>query len=262
MAKKILTIVLTVIVFISVAVLGVSSVCRVSEITIKSDFVSPAAQAEEQEMLERMEDAYDKESMFLVDREKCEEIVSDYPHFRITKFKKSFPNRIVVYLAEDPEVYAIPTIENNGKYYILGADGTVLGIRDSKKNRLDGEDNVFIRGLTLSGEKGGILSGDARYENVYAVCSALSESLGDIRQNVLSVYVYDEQPEICIRMREGINIYLGNIADRPKEKAKLAIDRYLEMESSKRLTGYIAVSTNREGALILADGTDDVFNRE
>lgn len=259
--KTIWVIVLTAVIFLSLATLGVTSVYRIDTVTLNASVVSEEAKAEAALLQNKLEDAYDKKSSFGVDETKAEEILAGFPHFRLTGFEKSYPNRIIVSITEDAEVYAVSAGGDN--YYILGADGMVLGIRNSYTNRLDGADNVLLKGLQVVGEKGAYLSGDECLVPLLTFCQKVSDTLSGIRRNVVSVEVIKntsvlEEARFKITMREGVMLYIGNPTKMTEEKACLAIEKYLSLSDEERLVGRIAVS-DKDGEVIVGYSEKDDF---
>ncbi|MBQ8684873.1 MAG: hypothetical protein IJ514_01725 [Clostridia bacterium] len=263
--KNVLIIILTVIVFLSAAVLGVSTVYRVSEVTVNAPVVSEEAKSEAESLQKRLEEAYARSSTFFVDQTLADEIVADFPYFRITSFTRAYPNRIVVEVTEDAEVYAASFGE--GGYYILGADGTVLGIRDDYANRTDGEPNILLFGtpsLNVVGDKGKPLSSDAVLTHLFAFCNKANEiflagKIGQtgeaprgIRGNVVSVEVLrpvEAESETMFRlsMAEGVSIYVRNPSLHTLEKAEKAVDAYSSLSDRQKLTGALLVLDGETG---------------
>ena len=258
MRRKILVVVLTALIFLSVGILGFATVYRVESVTVNASVVSEAAQEEAQALQGRLNEAYKKDGILFVDDEKAQEIIKEFPYFRITSFEKDYPNRLIISIQEDAEVYAVAQ-ENSSNYYILGADGTVLGIRETYVNRLNGEENVLLKGLTAMGEKGKLLSGDECIPSMLTLCNGLSEKLNGIRRNVVSVEVYSRSPQLIYRiaMREGVKIYVGNPKTNTEEKAKLAIDKYLSLSSEEKLTGRIMISDSTGTVVVVYSPIDD-----
>ena len=247
--RNVLIIILTVLVFLSAAVLGVSTVYRVSEVTVDVATVSTEAQAEAQALQKELDAVYEKQSIFFLEQDSADEIVSRYPYFRITGFQKSYPNRLIVSVSEDEEVYALPCENGEDGYYILGADGTVLGVREDYNNRSDatGEmKNVLITGLSVTGEKGGALSGDSALSYTLAFCGKLHELLGGIRRNIVTVEVIkggSAADTVALRLTtfEGVKLYIRNPSLLTQEKAALAVEKYFALSDSERTNGMIAV---------------------
>lgn len=261
--KKIWIFLLTGIVFLSSVVLGITSTYRIDAVTVLPAVVSEAAKSEAEALQQQLFEAYEKDSYFSVDKEKAEKIMQDFPYFRMVSFKKSHPNRIIVEVVEDEELYAVPVAGVENSYYILGVDGTVLGIRDSYSNRLDGAENLLLKGFTAVGERGKKLSGDVNLNTTLELCQEMSRLLGGIRRNAVLVEVLNftsSQADTILRfsMREGIKIYIGNISSLTKEKAAAAIEKYYSLSDDERLTGRIAVSDNN-GEIVVGYARKDEF---
>ena len=244
--KSVIVIFLTVLILLSGVALGVSSVYRVEFVCVNAPLVSIAAKDEVDDLQEKLQAAYEKQSTFSVEKTLAEEILEDFPYFRLVSFEKAYPNRIVVEVSEDEEVYATPA-GTDGSYYILNGEGTVLGIRENYLNRSDNAENLLITGVTVSGEKGAPLAGDDSLETLFSVCADVSLRLNGIRKNVTVVEVIrptslKEDTMFKFTMREGVSIYLFNPFEMKEKKTEIAIDKYLSLSSEERLRGTIVVS--------------------
>lgn len=265
--KNFLIIILTVLVFLSAAVLGVATVYRVNEVTVDAATVSEEAKAEAQAMQKELDAIYEKQSIFFVKRDFADEIVARYPYFRITGFAKAYPNRLIVSVSEDEEVYALPCENVADGYYILGADGTVLGVRENYNNRSDatGEmKNVLITGLSVTGEKGGALSGDSALSYTIDFCGKLHELLGGIRRNIIAVEVIkggSAADTVTLRLTtfEGVKLYIRNPSSLTQEKATLAVNKYFALSDSERTVGMIAVLDVNGEPSVLYSAKDKFF---
>ena len=258
--RSIITILLTILVFSAAVVLGVSSVYRVNAVTLEVSVISEVAEEEADSLQEKLLSRYQSESIFFVDERAAEEEFAAFPYFRMVSFRKQYPNRLVISASEDAEVFA--AAREDGSYYILGGDGTILGIREDSSNRSDGGANVVVTGLSASGEKGEVLGGDGCIPALLSFCRAADSVLNGLRSNVVSVEVVrptssSEDMYFCLSMREGVKIYvrnpenltaakaeralgfyLGTLPDRPEESG----DRQEWMTDAKRLGGRIIVT--------------------
>lgn len=257
MTKKVLTILLTVLLFLSAVVLGGSTVFRVDDIAVKAT-VSEESKTNLSQLQGDLKDLYEGKGIFSVKEEDVTSIVAQYPYFRMTEFEKHYPNKIIVTIEEETEVYAVERAE--GGYYILGETGMVLEIRDSSINRLDNVENVIIKGVTLSGQKGESLVGDECWASMLLLCQRMNEKLGGIRSNVLSVEVLIRTPEIfyMIEMREGVKIYVGDPSVMTEEKAKKAMDEYMALSTSQRMTGRLTVR-DMDGQVLVGYSPENEF---
>ncbi len=243
--KNVLIIVLTVLLFLSATVLGVSTVYRVNAVAVRAPVVSEAAKTEAEELQKQLTAAYDKQSIFTTDDGLAREIVARFPYFNLTGFERKYPNRLVVEVSEEAEVYALAAPQSG--YYALSANGTVLGTREDYKNRSDSANNLLITGLSASGEKGESLTGDDCISMLFAFLSDVSEHLGGIRRNILSIEVLRpastaEETVFKLATREGVNIYVRNPAVLQEQKAKKAIEEYLALSAAQKLKGMLLVS--------------------
>ena len=250
--KNVLIVILTTLIFLSGVLLGVANVYRINAVCVSAPLISDEAKAEVDELQTRLQAAYHNESIFFAEEAIAEEIVADFPYFRITEFKKSYPNRIVVEVSEDAEVYAVACGGETDGYYILNAEGTVLGIREDYKNRVDSNDNLLITGITATGEKGKPLAGDDILSVLFSTCGEMSNALSGIRRNVMGIEVFRptsdaSETTLIFSMREGVKLYIFNPAAQTAEKARKAIDEYLGLSSEKRLTGMVVVSDGVNG---------------
>ncbi len=252
--KTVWTIILTALVFLSGAILGVANVYRVDEVCVEASLVSEAARLEVDDLQARLQTLYEDESAFTAKRESAEEALQDFPYFRMTKFEKAYPNRIVVSIAEDEEVYAVATDTENGSYYILNGEGTVLGVREGYQNRADGYDNLRINGLTATGKKGESLLGDDVVNVLFPLCQEASARLNGIRRNIYEIEVFrpasDEAETVFIfKTVEGVKLYLSNPASLGKEKVEIALNAYTGLSPEQKLTGMLVISDGVEGIL-------------
>ncbi len=254
MRKKGLTILLTALVFLSAVALGFSSVFRIDTVALELTSVSAQTAGQAQEIQEKLKNAYDREGSFGVSREKAEEIVKGYPHLRITAFTVSYPDKLVIKLAEEGEVYSY--LLADGRYAIMSKDGIVLDIRENAESRLDGGNTVEwkCKGTAVTANKGEALTGDTQISTLLALCTAIGNELGGIRRNVLRAEVVQETLGLTvydIEMREGVRLRFYNPALLTEEKAKKAVVAYLSLSDAQRMTSYIQI-TEKDG-VVFAD---------
>ncbi len=256
MKKKLLTIVLTTLLLLSMGALGLSTVFRVEQVTLIAR-LTPQAEVTAEGLQAELEKAYDKDSIFSVSDKKAEKVISNYSYLRVIGFKKSYPNALTVTVVEDTETYAV---ESEGGYYVLNAEGIVVAHRAEANNREDGAPNLLVKGLTVTGKVGGNLSGDSAWGAMLALCQGVDDALGGIRRNVILAEVYRRTPQCFYRltMAEGVKIYIEEPELLTDKKATLAIEKYLSLSGEARLTGRIAVRTV-EGQVIAEYKSVDEF---
>lgn len=246
--KTWLTILLSAVLFLSATVLGITSVFRVSDLTLELSTLSAEAEQEAEDLQKLLEKHYRSGSIFSAKNKRAKADFEKYPHFRMVSFQKKYPNRIAIKAIEDPEVYAVE--KGDGTYYILGAEGTLLSTRQTPKNRSDGNDNVIVSGLHLLGDRGEVLSGKY-FDSTLAFCSGIDECFSGIRQNVLSVDVSSTAPSgvelreedviLTLRMHEGLSVRVYHPAYRPKEKAQAFCAFFAALEPLKKMSGTVHI---------------------
>ena len=245
MRKKLWTILLTMFVFLSGTALGLSTVYRVQDVTVNVSYVTDEAREEGETLQKLLQYAYKGNLTFFAKREIADEVMKEYPYFRITGFEKAYPKRLVIDVTENAEVYAIENASGE-EYYVLSADGVVLDVRDTHINPLNGEVNVKLKGLNVHLEKGAVPTGDDCFAAMLALCQQFSENLNGIRSNVDSVEVIRRSPEVvlAITMREGVKIYISTPNALTKEKTEAAIASYFNLTAEQKTTGRILLFEN------------------
>ena len=243
MAKKVIVIILSVLLFISATCLGVATVFRVKGVAVEASMVSKVAEDEAREIKTRLEEAYMREGILFIDDTAAKEIVEKYPYFRITAFEKAYPDKLVVKIAEDAEVYAVQSGDES--YYLLNAKGEILGKRKDYANRFDQEPNLRIKGVEVSTQDGKTLTGDDCYAAILTLLKKADELLGGVRRNATEAEVLRRSPETIIRiqMREGVELCIVNPQEQAEKKAEMAINKYLSLTDSQRLGGCVIVSS-------------------
>lgn len=241
--KTLVTVLLTVILFISACVLTVATVYRVSAVTLEISVVSEEAKGEAEELEKAIAAKYKKESIFSVTKRAAKKEFERYPHLRMTGFENSYPNRLIVKGIEDPEVYAV---EKENGYYILGGDGAVLCERETPLNRSDGKNNVVLKGVTVSCGKGEIPT-DSDFTTAFALCKALDERLDGIRANILTATLEKptSKPEDAILRlfsKEGVEMVVYHPLQNATLKADALAEYYKNMNTVDRLSGTVFVS--------------------
>ena len=247
--KKIIVIILTVVIFLSACVLGISTVYRVKDVAVNVTTVSEAAKNEAEQLKNRLKEEYEKQSTFFVDTETAEEVLKEFPYFRLTEIEKVFPNRLIFHLTEDEEVYAVATEDG---YYILNGEGTILSVRQDYNNRGElsaNAKNVLITGVTPAGEKGTVVSGDESFSYLLPFCTHVSTLLNGIRRNVISIEVIkggssSSTVTLSLMMAEGVKIYIKTPSENTVEKANKAMETYFLLSDENRTRGMIAVYEN------------------
>lgn len=243
--RSIITILLTILVFSAAVVLGVSSVYRVNAVTLEVSVISEVAEEEADSLQKKLLSRYQSESIFFVSKRAAEEEFAAFPYFRMVSFRKQYPNRLVIEATEDAEMFAVE--KGDGNYYILGPDGTILGVRGDTANRSDGAENILVTGLSATGNRGEILTGDECIRPLIDFCAEADSRLNGLRSNLVSVEVMKPTSSsadisFCLVLREGVKAYVRNPLNLTQEKAKAFADFYLSLDTDERLGGRIEVT--------------------
>lgn len=239
--KTIVTIVLSVLMFLAAGALGVANVFRVDYVTVEASMASEVAEEEAEALQKKLTEAYKGENLLFVSRGIADGVFAEFPYFRITGIRKDFPNRLVIEAAEDAEVYAVAS--DKGGHAVLSGNGTVLGIREDTKNRVDGGENVLLYGVTATGAQGEF-AGDGALRYMISLCKTVDEVLGGIRSNVVSVTKEGSGnvERFILQMREGVKIYVIKPSALTEEKARKLTEAYLSLGVAQRLSGCIVAT--------------------
>ncbi len=266
--KKWLIILLTVLVFLSGTVLGVSSVYRIDDVLVEAKTISQEAEREAVVLQKRLAEAYEKKFTPFAKEQEAYAIVEEFPYFIITSIERAYPDRLIVHVKEDEEVYALSCNDESGNYYILNREGVVLGIRDNYSNRSDetgASKNVLLKGLSVTGEKGEKISGDESLSYLLSFCAKADERLQGIRRNIVTVEkiqkgVSADTVTLKLTTLEGVVIYVNTPSERAEEKAVAAVDCYLSLADGQRTRGMIAVA-EVNGEIKAVHSDKDVFDK-
>ena len=261
MNKKLVVLILSAIVFLSCAVLGISTVYRVESVTVEASLVSEEAKGKTASLQKELETLYERESIFFTDAKKADALLQSYPYFRVTGFEKIYPNRILFKIIENAEVYAVLNATGDG-YYILGEDGSMLDEREHTVNSLTGAENVLLDNVRVTCQNGQIPKGEEHFLPMLDLARFLSQELGGIRSNVVKIEVFVEAPETIYRvtMREGVKLYFGNPSEQVEKKVKLAVNEYMALTYEEKLTGRIVISERGE-EIFASYASKDEFDR-
>lgn len=256
--KKWLVIALTALMFLSAAFIGVANVYRIDYVTLDAKMFSEAAGVEAEEIQRALTEAYKGESILFANEKIANEVIANYPYFRLTKFEKRKPNVLYVEATEDMEVFAAQT---DAGYYILSQSGTVLTVRDDYRNRVDGEANIIIEGSNPIGQIGQTVGG-AGFAELLKVCTIMAEGLNGVRTNIERIEFdrVEDGGRIFLCMREGVKICLVHAHLLTEEKARALTEAYLNLQPEERLAGYLHVTETLDETDVIVKYRSDLFD--
>ncbi len=243
--RVILATVVAAVLLVAAIAAGINAVFTIT--LVKADFLTCSEEGErEAEALKKELDSFTGKSTTFFDLAEVERAVSAYPYFRLDEVKKNYPSVIEVRISERREVFAVRTEEG---YTTYSENGVILKTASPENSNRAGGENILLEGFAFLGDA---MQGDYAEELLSAV-SAFSETLVEVRANVLSVTLYrpvtDSRSDFFrIRMREGVVIDILAPSSLPKEKAEAALSRYLALSDEERTFGFI----------VAADGEDKI----
>ena len=220
-----------------------------------------------------LEDRYLRKNFLFFDEAGVKELVSEQSggYFEVTSVEKSFPNTVTVRVREKYESYAF---EKDGKYYVIGDDGTVLAIKDENVNNIvPGRQNIEIVGFDFTapavGDAFSVSEEDtAAYDALRIFVSELNGRglAGNVlRVEYVTLGVSDpalDRSIFYIACTEGVQIKLTNPAVNAQAKAAAALDIYEDLGDAQRTYGYITVEDRRDSVSGPVIGMDAAYSPE
>lgn len=256
-AKKIITIVLTVIIFVTAAFLGVSAVYRVEEVTLIVQNVSSPALEEAAQLKVALEEAYLKKSTIKADDLAAKTAFESFAYFRLTGFEKDYPGRLVITATEDEETYAVAYGEN---YVIFSGDGTRLSERALMQNRADGTNNLLVSSAAVN------LSANFCNTAIFRLLNTLDGLFCGIRGNVVKAeLVRRADLVVLVRLyfREGVQAAVYTPDENAQAKANALYECYTNgLTVAERTAGVIVVSRKAKATYQPKNYLDNEFSAE
>ena len=272
MRSKKFVVLYAVAIFLIVFLITFNCVCSVSyiEVYFETDGTQVAAA---DAVRAELEDRYLRKNFLFFDEAGVKELVSEQSggYFEVTSVEKSFPNTVTVRVREKYESYAF---EKDGKYYVIGDDGTVLAIKDENVNNIvPGRQNIEIVGFDFTapavGDAFSVSEEDtAAYDALRIFVSELNGRglAGNVlRVEYVTLGVSDPALDrsICsIACTEGVQIKLTNPAVNAQAKAAAALDIYEDLGDAQRTYGYITVEDRRDSVSGPVIGMDAAYSPE
>ncbi len=257
MRSKKFVIIYAVVIFLIVFLITFNSVCSISQFEIRFEAGSAEMQTSAENIQARLDDEYLKKNFLFFKESTITSVVAEESggYLEVTEIEKHFPNRITVRIREKYECYAFV---KDGKYYVIGDDGTVLAIKDQNVNNIAGR-NVEIAGFQFEEPAvGEVFSVSARQSQAYDALLALFEQIeaAQMRGNISKIEYYDmgvSDPQknftyFYIDCIEGLRIRIVKPEQNAEAKAKLTVSSYLSGDvegggfgDAERTYGYITI---------------------
>lgn len=272
MRSKKFVVLYAVAIFLIVFLITFNCVCSVSyiEVYFETDGTQVAAA---DAVRAELEDRYLRKNFLFFDEAGVKELVSEQSggYFEVTSVEKSFPNTVTVRVREKYESYAF---EKDGKYYVIGDDGTVLAIKDENVNNIvPGRQNIEIVGFDFTapavGDAFSVSEEDmAAYDALRIFVSELNGRglAGNVlRVEYVTLGVSDpalDRSIFYVTCTEGVQIKLTNPAVNAQAKAAAALDIYEDLGDAQRTYGYITVEDRRDSVSGPVIGMDAAYSPE
>ena len=260
MRSKKFVVLYAVAIFLIVFLITFNCVCSVSyiEVYFETDGTQVAAA---DAVRAELEDRYLRKNFLFFDEAGVKELVSEQSggYFEVTSVEKSFPNTVTVRVREKYESYAF---EKDGKYYVIGDDGTVLAVNQENKSDISDGRNIEIVGFAFpSAAVGEQFAVSAGYEEAYAALQTMFGVISDLglRGNVLRIEYdgffelpdpADWFPQFIIDCKEGVQIVIPDPQIDAQRKAQVAFDAYI------RLGEQVGDIGRTEGRIEIREGAD------
>ena len=272
MRSKKFVVLYAVAIFLIVFLITFNCVCSVSyiEVYFETDGTQVAAA---DAVRAELEDRYLRKNFLFFDEAGVKELVSEQSggYFEVTSVEKSFPNTVTVRVREKYESYAF---EKDGKYYVIGDDGTVLAIKDENVNNIvPGRQNIEIVGFDFTAPAVGDAfsvseEATAAYDSLrILVCEKNVRGLAGnvLRVEYVTLGVSDpalDRSIFYVTCTEGVQIKLTNPAVNAQAKAAAALDIYEDLGDAQRTYGYITVEDRRDSVSGPVIGMDAAYSPE
>ena len=188
MRSKKFVVVYAIAIFLIVMLITINAVCSISQFEIYcatgSDFGASRAEA----LQNQLDEEYRGKSFLFFNENSVYDAVTEVGggYLEVTDVQKVFPNKITVSLREKYETFAF---EKDGRYYVVGDDGTVLAIKDSIANNISGS-NTEVTGFTFPDQSiGDVFTVDATCQGAYTALRSFMSGLEErgMRRNAARI---------------------------------------------------------------------------
>lgn len=251
--RVILTTVVSIVLLLAVILAGLNAVYTVTSVRANFQTFSNDGDSEARELQGKLDSFVNSSTVFLA-LDEVQAVVDEYPCFRLEEMEKRYPDRVQLKITERKETffYCLP----DGSYAILDEKGEFIYEKESDVNRTGGG-NILLSGFGFEIDGDGVRGN--YFEELTGVFAVLSETLFEVRANVLSItldYGGDEGTTtndfFSIEMREGVLIEIYAPHTKADEKTRLAIEYYAsELKDFERVRGAITVVDSLSDELIL-----------
>ena len=244
MKYKKLLVLITCLLFVTVAVFCFTSAFKITNLEIKVTSIENSVEgvsAKCEEIVKKYEGA----NLVFVNTDDIKKELSNVSGYvNVVSVEKQFPSKLIVVIKEREEVFAIAS---GNSYYALDADLRVLAKKESIKNNIDGKDNLILNISEADFNKnvvvGEILS--IHDKSTLNYLSTISGLLYEYKNDISSVGVTVKKDgvdykTVTLIMKEGVMFTISKADVESYNKIKGTYEFYLELEN-KGAGEYITV---------------------
>ena len=244
MKYKKLLVLITCLLFFTVAVFCFAQAFKITDVTLSSNTVEGSSEGLSSKCEEVLKKYEGKNLIFLNESEVKSELNSLSGYIEVVSVKKEFPNKLSVKISERLEAFAI---KNGNDYFVVDVDFNVLAKKSDVFNNVDGTENILLN-LSLSD-----------YSDDLKVCSVLnvydgktatylkniSSVLYSYRKDLASVTVTvkkdgREHKTLTLKMKEGVEFTIFKADQSTLQKLTATYQFYTALEN-KGVGEYITV---------------------
>lgn len=245
MKYKRLLVLITCLLFVTVAVFCFTSAFKVKDVELEVSVVSGSAQNVKELCTQNLSKYEDENLLFVDENEIRNELLKLSGYIEVNEVTKTYPNKIFVKVTERKESFVI---DGGDKSYAIDLNLNVLSEKSSSLNNVDGKPNVILE-FNLSDFNSSSITVGSKIEIFDASTKEyLIPSLSKIferRENVekASVLVKKDGHDfkrVVLKMREGVIINIDNANVSFEDKLKTAFEFY-DALSNKGIGEYFVV---------------------
>ena len=244
MKYKKLLVLITCLLFVTVAVFCFASAFKITDIELSVTTVNGSQEGVDA-LSENYLQKYENKNLIFVKTDEIERDLSSLSgYIEVVSVKKAYPNKISVVIKERAECFSI---YHGGKYYALDGNFNVLSKKDTNANNLGGSSNLLLK-LSSSDYSSDIEIG--RPLNLYdttlkEMMNSASSKIYSFRENLSFVQFLVKQDGVSNRvitlvMKEGVTFKVLKANERTVDKLTATFNYYLALEN-KGVGEYVTV---------------------
>jgi len=196
------------------------------------------------------------ESIFFVDRESyIQKIEVANPYIKVVGIEIVFPNKLIVHAVERNEVFAFKLADNT--YAICDEELKVLEIRQTFVNTTGNAILVENSSLTIEVTNailGTTINMPLAYSNIITSFATYMKewdsNLANLRGNIETLVLnYEEENNLAIEMRQGVQIIINDAHLRLNDKVQMAFSVY-DSDAIDRTKGILLILEQQNTEII------------